>query len=127
MINKHVILNTFWFIDPVIDIIGRFFIVAWITYIYVWQRFEKYFSHHRAKSNMSSFQNSLFLRSVVWTLNQPRHIRFPNSPLRNTISYFHKIWPHEAYNCNYDILLWEAKSSQFGHQTYRSQEAQKIF
>ena len=27
----------------------KIFIVAWITYIYVWQRFEKYFSHHRAK------------------------------------------------------------------------------
>ena len=25
------------------------FIVAWITYIYVWQRFERHFSHHRAK------------------------------------------------------------------------------
>ena len=27
----------------------KIFIVAWITYIYVWQRFERYFSHHRAK------------------------------------------------------------------------------
>ena len=27
----------------------RIFIVAWITYIYVWQRFERYFTHHRAK------------------------------------------------------------------------------
>ena len=27
----------------------KIFIVAWITYIYVWQRFERYFSHQRAK------------------------------------------------------------------------------
>ena len=27
----------------------KIFIVAWITYIYVWQRFERYFSHHQAK------------------------------------------------------------------------------
>ena len=42
-------MKTLWFIDPVTDIIGKIFIVAWITYIYVWQRFERYFSHHRAK------------------------------------------------------------------------------
>ena len=42
-------LKTFWFVDSrLANIIGRFFIVAWITYIYVWQRFERYFSHHRA-------------------------------------------------------------------------------
>ena len=23
--------------------------MAWITYSYVWQRFERYYSHHRAK------------------------------------------------------------------------------
>ena len=27
----------------------KIFIVSWITYIYVWQRFERYLSHHRAK------------------------------------------------------------------------------
>ena len=27
----------------------KIFIVAWITYIYVWQRFERHFSHHQAK------------------------------------------------------------------------------
>ena len=44
-------LKTLWFIDPVTGIIGRFLIVAWITYYYVWQRFERYFSYHRAKWN----------------------------------------------------------------------------
>ena len=31
-----------------IKLIARFFIVAWITYIYIWQRFKRYSSHHWA-------------------------------------------------------------------------------
>ena len=27
----------------------KIFIVAWIVYIYIWQRFDRYFSHHQAK------------------------------------------------------------------------------
>ena len=39
----------------------KIFIVAWITFIYVWQRFERYFSHHRANENTKVFDIRIFL------------------------------------------------------------------
>ena len=32
----------------------KIFVVAWITYIYVWQRFEIYFSHHKVDLSFST-------------------------------------------------------------------------
>ena len=51
--------------------VGKIFIVAWITYIYVWQRFERYFSHHRAKW-IDLF--SLILSILKYIINIINHI-----------------------------------------------------
>ena len=56
----------------------KIFIVAWITYIYVWQRFERHFSHHWEK----------------WIDLFPLYIVFDSK-----ISFI-PIWIHSIYNIN---------------------------
>ena len=64
------------FIDNV-TFISQNFIVAWITFIYVWLRFERFFSYHRASLVPSAFYTKLSLQMSCfrfYPLNEPEDI-----------------------------------------------------